>query len=87
MTKSFWSRPFFWMFSKIASTPYVGAQPEIRACLDETALNGQYYGPSRAKANRKQPVVVESSELSHREDDAKKLWQLSETLTKVTFGV
>jgi len=85
MPRNFFARPFFWLFSKIASAPYEGALPEIRACLDETAVNGQYFGPSREKGSKKQPVLVESSEASHREDDAKKLWTLSEKLTKVTF--
>ncbi|MCX5774909.1 MAG: oxidoreductase [Firmicutes bacterium] len=87
MTKNILVRPLFWMFSKVASTPYEGALPEIRACLDETALNGQYYGPSKDKKTKKQPVVVESSEESHSEADAKKLWTLSEQLTKVPFIV
>ncbi|PKL01507.1 MAG: short-chain dehydrogenase [Tenericutes bacterium HGW-Tenericutes-1] len=87
MTKSLLARPFFWMFSKIASTPYEGALPEIRACLDNTSINGLYYGPSKKKGFKKQPVVVESSVASHREDDAKKLWTLSEKLTKVTFNI
>jgi NAD(P)-dependent dehydrogenase (short-subunit alcohol dehydrogenase family) len=87
MTKSFLARPFFWLFSKIASSPYEGALPEIRACLDETAVNGQYYGPSREKGFKRQPVLVESSEASHREDDAQKLWTVSEKLTKVIFDL
>lgn len=87
MTKNILVRPLFWMFSKIASTPYEGALPEIRACLDETAVSGQYYGPSGKKGSKKQPVVVESNEVSHNLEDAKKLWTLSEKLTQGIFNV
>jgi hypothetical protein len=31
------------------------------------------------------PVVVESNNASHSMEDAKKLWELSEAITKVTF--
>lgn len=87
MSKPLLMRPLFWMFSKIATTPYVGALPEIRACLDESARNGQYYGPSREKKIKHQPVVVESNKASHSLEDAKKLWDLSEQLTHITFKV
>lgn len=87
MTKNILVRPLFWMFSKVASTPYVGALPEIRACLDETAQNGQYYGPSKEKKIKHQPVVVDSSKASHSLEDAQKLWDVSEQLTHVPFKV
>jgi len=87
MTKNILVRPFFWMFTKLAATPYVGALPQIRACIDETAVSGQYYGPSREKATRRQPVVVASNKASHSLEDAAKLWELSERLTHVTFKI
>ncbi len=87
MSKPLLMRPLFWMFSKIATTPYVGALPEIRACLDESARNGQYYGPCRKRKIKHQPVVVESNEASHSLEDATKLWDLSEQLTHMTFIV
>ncbi len=87
MKKPLLVRPLFWMFSKIASTPYVGALPEIRACLDDSAKNGQYYGPSRERKIKHQPVVVDSNKASHSLEDAKKLWTLSEQLTHVKFKV
>lgn len=87
MKKPLLVRPLFWMFSKVASTPYVGALPEIRACLDESAKNGQYYGPSRERKIKHQPVVVDSNKASHSLEDAKKLWTLSEQLTHVKFKV
>ena len=87
MTKNPLAKPFFWLFFKLASSAYVGALPQIRACLDETAVNGQYYGPSRHKSTRRQPVVVESNQASHSLQDAAKLWELSERLTKVKFDV
>jgi NAD(P)-dependent dehydrogenase (short-subunit alcohol dehydrogenase family) len=78
---------FFGLFKKIASTPEEGALPEIRACLDPNALNGQYYGPGKGKRSKKLPVVVQSSRASHSEKDAKQLWVLSEQLTQISFEV
>jgi NAD(P)-dependent dehydrogenase (short-subunit alcohol dehydrogenase family) len=87
MTKNYFLRPFFWMFSKIASTPQEGSLPQIRACLDEAAINGQFYGPDKSKRSKKKPIVVESSKASHQLEDAKKLWTLSEQLTQTVFEV
>jgi len=87
MTQNALTRPLFQLFFKLASTPYVGALPEIRACMDIEAVNGQYYGPSRLKATRRQPVVVESNKASHSLADAATLWILSERLTGVTFNI
>jgi len=87
MKKPLLVRPLFWIFSKVSSTPYVGALPEIRACLDESAQSGQYYGPSRKHKTKHQPVVVDSNKASHSLEDAKKLWTLSEQLTHVKFKV
>ena len=32
------------------------------------------------------PVLVQSSEASHNQADARRLWEVSEELTGVTFG-
>ena len=78
---------FFGLFKKIASTPEEGALPEIRACLDPNAINGQYYGPGKEKKSKKLPVVVQSSKASHSLKDAKQLWTITEKLTQIVFDV
>jgi NAD(P)-dependent dehydrogenase (short-subunit alcohol dehydrogenase family) len=60
-----------------------GALSQIRASVDETDVGGQYYGPHRNMTGY--PVVVESNEASHRKEDAKKLWEMSEELTGISF--
>ncbi len=79
--------PMFKLFFKYAQTAEQGAMPEIRACVDETVLSGQYFGPGGNKKKPKSPILVESSKASHSLEDAKKLWELSEKLTNVRFDV
>ena len=63
----------------------MGALPEIRAAVDADVQGGQYYGPDGKKEMKGYPVVVESTEASHNTEDARKLWELSEKLTGVSF--
>jgi NAD(P)-dependent dehydrogenase (short-subunit alcohol dehydrogenase family) len=60
-----------------------GALPQIRAAADPAVKPAEYYGPHRGMKGY--PVVVESNNASHSMEDAKKLWELSEAITKVTF--
>jgi len=60
-----------------------GALSQIRASVDETAVGGQYYGPHRNMTGY--PVVVRSNEASHNMEDAKRLWEMSEELTGISF--
>ena len=63
----------------------MGALPIIRASIDPNVKGAEYYGPRSLKGIRGYPVQVESSEASYNEEDAQKLWQLSEELTNVSF--
>ena len=76
-------RPLFLFMIQPAS---MGALPEIRAAVDADVKGGQYYGPDGKKEVKGYPVVVESTEASHNEEDARKLWELSEKLTGVSFN-
>jgi hypothetical protein len=69
----------------LAQSAEMGALPQIRASVDPDAEGGQYYGPH--KSRKGYPVLVESNERSHNEEDAKKLWKVSEELTGVEFTV
>ena len=65
----------------------MGARPTIRAAVDPQARGGEYYGPDGFMEQRGYPVVVQSSDLSHDRAAARRLWDVSESLTGVDFGV
>ena len=75
------------IFNKMSQSPYHGTLPQVRASLDEEALGGQYYGPSGIMEMKGKPVLVKSNKRSHNLEDAKKLWDISEELTKIKFEV
>jgi NAD(P)-dependent dehydrogenase (short-subunit alcohol dehydrogenase family) len=64
-----------------------GALPTIRAAVDPGVKGGEFYGPRGKNQFRGYPERVESSAASHNEEDAKKLWDLSEKLTGVNFEI
>jgi len=59
---------------QLVKTPEAGAQTSLYCCLEETISdeNGKYYSDCR----RKEPALQ-----AQNDDDAKKLWELSERLT------
>ena len=63
----------------------MGALPTLRASFDKEAKGGEYFGPKGFKEIRGYPIKVDSNDLSKDENIAKKLWEVSEELTKVTF--
>ncbi len=74
-------QPLVYLFLQSAQ---MGALPVIRAAVDPQARGSQYYGPH--KGNKGYPVVVESNEASHNEEDARRLWEISEQLTGIKFN-
>jgi len=62
-----------------------GALPTLRAAIDPDTKTGDYYGPSGFGEMRGFPKKVYANKLAHDERIAKKLWQVSEELTGVTF--
>ncbi|MFW9905432.1 MAG: oxidoreductase [Candidatus Thorarchaeota archaeon] len=69
---------FWWIQSA-----HMGSLPLLRAATDPNVVGGEYYGPENG--SRGHPMKVESNSASHNQHDAKKLWELSERLTGVTF--
>jgi NAD(P)-dependent dehydrogenase (short-subunit alcohol dehydrogenase family) len=67
--------------------PDMGALPTLRAATDPGVLGGQYYGPDGFGEQRGYPKVVASSEASHDTDAQRRLWTVSEELTKVVSPV
>jgi NAD(P)-dependent dehydrogenase (short-subunit alcohol dehydrogenase family) len=71
---------------RILQSAAMGALPIIRAAVDPQVAGGQYYGPDGKNERGGFPVVVNSSQPSHSQADAQKLWEMSEELTGVTFN-
>ncbi|NUS93807.1 MAG: SDR family NAD(P)-dependent oxidoreductase [Nocardia sp.] len=65
----------------------MGALPTLRAATDPAVRGGQYYGPGGPGGLRGHPELVSSSKQSHDADLQRRLWQVSEELTGVTYPV
>jgi NAD(P)-dependent dehydrogenase (short-subunit alcohol dehydrogenase family) len=63
----------------------MGALPQIRASVDPHVKGGEYYGPDGFNEMKGFPVLVQSNAASHNLDDARKLWEVSEKITGITF--
>jgi hypothetical protein len=58
-----------------------GALPILRACTDPAAVGGSFYGPRWMTRGR--PVRERPSRRASDAGDARRLWDLSETLTGI----
>ena len=58
---------------------YAAVAPDVKS--------GDYYGPSGWREMKGYPKKVESNELSHNKEIAKKLWEISEEWTGVKFEI
>jgi hypothetical protein len=65
----------------------MGALPTLLAAVGEDVKGGDYYGPSGWREMKGYPKKVESNDLSHNEEIAGKLWDISEEMTGVTFNL
>lgn len=70
-----------------AMEQWQGALPTLRAAIDENANGGDYFGPDGWQEWRGYPVKVESNKLSHDENIAAKLWDISENLTGIKYSL
>lgn len=71
----------------IAQSAAMGALPTVRAATDPSAVGGSYYGPDGFRELRGHPVLVRTSPRARSEEDARRLWAVSERLTGVVYGV
>jgi NAD(P)-dependent dehydrogenase (short-subunit alcohol dehydrogenase family) len=69
----------------IAQKPELGALPLLRAATDPKAAGAQYYGPGNLLETKGHPKLVKSSGRSHDADLARRLWEVSEKLTGVSY--
>ncbi|QIB75095.1 SDR family NAD(P)-dependent oxidoreductase [Halogeometricum borinquense] len=70
-----------------AQSAEMGALPMLYAATADDVRGGSYIGPTGLFGMRGYPGTATSSEASHDEDDAHRLWELSEDLTGVTYGI
>jgi NAD(P)-dependent dehydrogenase (short-subunit alcohol dehydrogenase family) len=68
-----------------AMKPWQGALPTLYAATGDDVNGGDYYGPDGIFEMRGYPKKVDSSELSRDEDVARRLWEISEEATGVTY--
>jgi NAD(P)-dependent dehydrogenase (short-subunit alcohol dehydrogenase family) len=85
MTNKWVYKLIFPIFKWFTQSAYQGSLPGLRASVDPDAESGSYYGPDRRKEMVGDPIVVEARPQAHNEEDAKKLWEISEKVTGVTF--
>jgi NAD(P)-dependent dehydrogenase (short-subunit alcohol dehydrogenase family) len=78
-----WLRPVNFLLVQNAR---MGALPTLRAAADTSAIAGGYYGPS-GRYGAGYPVLVESSDRSHDAAAQRRLWEISERLTGVSFRI
>jgi NAD(P)-dependent dehydrogenase (short-subunit alcohol dehydrogenase family) len=71
----------------LSQTAAQGALPQLFAATAPDAENGAYYGPDGLFEQKGYPERVSSNKRSNNIDDARRLWQVSEQLTGVTFRV
>lgn len=71
----------------VAQTAAMGALPTLRAATDPAVKGGEYYGPSGIGEQHGPPKLVKSTQRSHNVEDQRRLWEISEKLTGVTFPV
>lgn len=73
------------LFKALVQPASMGALPLMRAAVDRSAKAGDYYCPSGLGQMKGYPVVRLANKHAYNTKDAKKLWELSESLTGVRF--
>jgi NAD(P)-dependent dehydrogenase (short-subunit alcohol dehydrogenase family) len=71
--------------SVITHSPAMGALPVLYAALGRDVNGGDYYGPLGYSEWTGMPGKVASTPLSHNEELATKLWEISEKLTGIKY--
>jgi NAD(P)-dependent dehydrogenase (short-subunit alcohol dehydrogenase family) len=70
----------------IAQSDVMGALPQLYAATAPDVEGGQYFGPNRLFEMRGHPQRVSSSAASRDPASGRRLWQISEELTGVTYS-
>ncbi len=73
-------------FNRIAAQPAAaGALPQLYAATMPDVRGGEYFGPAGLFEMRGGPTRVDSTKRSHSQEDATRLWDVSQELTGVTY--
>lgn len=75
-------RPVMFRFVQSAQ---LGALPALRAAADPAARTGEFYGPGGWREYTGYPVRAEPASLSRDAESRRRLWQVSEQLTGVSY--
>ena len=78
------SKPLVWLAFQAAEA---GALPELYAATDPRAEGGQYIGPDGRGEMKGHPTVVQPVETANDSETARRLWDLSEEITGVRYGL
>jgi NAD(P)-dependent dehydrogenase (short-subunit alcohol dehydrogenase family) len=70
----------------VGQSPSVGALPMVYAATHPSIEGGEYVGPGGLMDMRGYPEVQASSDRSHDEASAQRLWEVSAELTGVTYA-
>jgi len=65
----------------VAQSAEAGAWPTVFAAVDPEVRGGHYIGPDGLMEMRGRPTRVKSNKLSRSVEDAKRLWEVSESIT------
>ncbi|GAB4529068.1 MAG: oxidoreductase [Anaerolineales bacterium] len=85
MLKGFTARLAAPLFRLLTQSTEMGALPTLRAATDPQAQGGQYFGPGGRREIRGYPVVVQFVDAARDPQVARRLWEVSEKLTGVSF--
>lgn len=80
------SRPLRLLASRLLQSPQVGAPPAARAA-DPGVRGGEYDGPGDWNEWTGHPQLAQSIPRSHDAGAARRLWEVSEQLTAVTYDI
>jgi len=71
----------------IAMSPDQGSLPIMRAATDKTLKNGDFVSPMKAGGMRGLPKLVALTNPAYNDENAKRLWEMSEGLTGVKYAI
>ena len=71
----------------LSQSSAMGALPTERAAVDPDVAGGDYFGPDGRGEQKGHPVKVSMSKRALDGPDARRLWEISEELTGVEFGL
>jgi Dehydrogenases with different specificities (related to short-chain alcohol dehydrogenases) len=73
------------MNNLVAQKVEMGTLPILRAATEKGLKGGEFFGPTKMNEMKGYPELVKSSDKSYDEEIAKRLWEVSEKLTDITY--